>query len=133
VIGIDHGLHQLREHKTANVIDIISSMRECRGGMVQHPEQAAFVHTTLQRFANSHGSFNELAVLEDALSKACISGALAQTLQRLITAHHQPRSHGGWGALLVMVGVLVSVLVSVLARLSPVGLCVCCLVGCAFV
>lgn len=79
----------LRENGEADIIDIIKTLRTCRGGMVQHPEQAEFVHTCLARYVAAHGSINEVAVLEDALRKADAAVPKGQllitrTLMRLV-------------------------------------------------
>ena len=50
-IGIDIGMELLNQHKTCNVLDIIEKMRQGRGGMVQTPEQAQFLHTALVEYA----------------------------------------------------------------------------------
>eukprot|EP00041_Stephanoeca_diplocostata_P035431 m.1248645 g.1248645 ORF g.1248645 m.1248645 type:complete len:953 (+) comp24698_c1_seq2:158-3016(+) len=70
VIAVDSGMHALLHTGKANVVSIIKNMREGRGGLVQHPEQAKFVHLCLSRYIESHGSVNELAVLEDSIKKA---------------------------------------------------------------
>ena len=70
VIGIDHGIQLLRKKGNASVLDIIRNLRKCRGGMVQHPEQAAFVQTVLSRFAGSNASLNELSVIEESMQRA---------------------------------------------------------------
>ena len=63
-------MHALLHTGKANVVSIIKSIREGRGGLVQHAEQAKFVHLCLSRYIESHGSVNELAVLEDSIKKA---------------------------------------------------------------
>jgi len=70
VIGIDHGIQLLRKQGKAGVLDIIKNLRKCRGGMVQHPEQAQFVQTVLARFAGSNASLNELSVIEESMQRA---------------------------------------------------------------
>jgi protein tyrosine phosphatase len=49
VVALDRGMHQLTASGRANVVSIIDSMRNYRGGLVQHAEQAQFVHTCLTR------------------------------------------------------------------------------------
>ena len=51
MIAIDHGMHLLRNTGRADTLEIIAKLRRCRGGMVQHPVQAEFVHQTLARYA----------------------------------------------------------------------------------
>jgi protein-tyrosine phosphatase len=43
-IAIDHGIQHLHDKGEADVIEIVKQMRFHRGGMVQHAEQAEFVH-----------------------------------------------------------------------------------------
>ena len=50
-IGIDQGMHQLMQSKEVNVNAICHNLRQHRGGMVQHGEQAIFMHTCLETFA----------------------------------------------------------------------------------
>ena len=50
-IGIDIGMELLEKDKTCNVITIIEKMRQGRGGMVQTPEQANFLHKALKEYA----------------------------------------------------------------------------------
>ena len=69
MIGIDQGMRQLADTGTASVLDLIKGLRTCRGGMVQHEEQAAFVQSTLERYVLAHGSVHELAILEESISK----------------------------------------------------------------
>jgi protein tyrosine phosphatase len=49
-LAIDIGMRQLEHTRRADVIQIIIAMRKDRGGMVQHSEQAAFVHDVLAEF-----------------------------------------------------------------------------------
>lgn len=70
MIALDHGMHLLRNTGLANTLEIIGKLRKCRGGMVQHPVQAEFVDQCLTRYASSHGSIHELAVLEDSMNRA---------------------------------------------------------------
>jgi len=52
-IAIDHGINILKTQAEANVNRIIAQLREDRGGMVQHVEQAQFVHSTLVEAAKA--------------------------------------------------------------------------------
>jgi hypothetical protein len=70
VIGIDHGMQLLRQKGAADTVKIISNLRRCRGGMVQHPEQAEFVNMVLSRFADSNASVATLSVIEDSMQRA---------------------------------------------------------------
>ena len=44
VIALDWGLHMLEQTKAVNVVGIVDKLRHFRGGMVQHANQAAFIH-----------------------------------------------------------------------------------------
>jgi receptor-type tyrosine-protein phosphatase R len=70
VIGIDHGMQQLRTKGAADTMKIISNLRRCRGGMVQHPEQAEFVNMVLARFADANASVATLSVIEESMQRA---------------------------------------------------------------
>jgi protein-tyrosine phosphatase len=50
-IGIDMGMRQLHRDGEVQVVRLIESMRGDRGGMVQAPEQAQFIHTALEKYA----------------------------------------------------------------------------------
>jgi len=83
-IAIDQGLHELQQRRRTDVLGLIKSMRSQRGGMVQHVEQAEFVHNCLVNEAHelqaeaqaaadaapSPGSTASTAVLESSLLRA---------------------------------------------------------------
>ena len=46
-IGADIGMKELEENETVDVLKIVASMRQDRGGMVQTKEQYLFLHQVL--------------------------------------------------------------------------------------
>jgi hypothetical protein len=61
------------EQGAADVCEIITSVRDDRGGMVQHAEQAEFVHRTLKNFVDANKSKDAAEdgdVLHSAIEKA---------------------------------------------------------------
>eukprot|EP00912_Choanoflagellata_sp_UC4_P001584 UC4_evm1s1006 len=53
--GIELGTHELRAIGTTSVVTTIMKMREDRGGMIQTPDQAVFLHKALTRYAEVKG------------------------------------------------------------------------------
>jgi len=51
LVGIDIGMASLEDTNNADVVNIVEAMRDGRGGMVQTPEQYAFVHRCLEDYA----------------------------------------------------------------------------------
>ena len=60
----------MREVGVADTVDIIKTIRACRGGCVQNTTQAQFVFESLQAYASIYGSVNEDAVLQDSIDAA---------------------------------------------------------------
>ena len=71
-IAVDHGLRQFETEGSADVITIIKKLREDRGGMVQHAEQAEFVYDTLNKYVEENSSVdpNEGKVLAETVRRA---------------------------------------------------------------
>ena len=73
-IAVDHGLRQFETTGTVDVLDIVSKIRKDRGGMVQHAEQAEFVHRTLKQYVVEHaGDDIHGTVLRKTLQKVIVS------------------------------------------------------------
>lgn len=70
IVAVDMGMRMMVETGRANVIDIITELRQDRGGMVQHKEQAEFVHLCLGRYTAARGKVDALQVLELSLRRA---------------------------------------------------------------
>jgi len=87
VVAVDWGLHQLQESGSADVVDIVDRMRNYRGGLVQHGEQARFVHTCLSRFAVAQGSLVVLSVMEEEVLEDSIEKAM-QSVPDEMGVHH---------------------------------------------
>ncbi len=55
-LAIDHGIQHLDDSGVADVISIVKALRQDRGGMVQHAEQAEFAHRVLVKYAETYGA-----------------------------------------------------------------------------
>lgn len=73
-IAVDHGLRQFETVGSVDVLDIVKKIRKDRGGMVQHAEQAEFVHRTLNQYvvANAADS-SDGTILRKTLQKVVMS------------------------------------------------------------
>lgn len=87
VVAVDWGLHMLDNKGSADVVDIVDKLRNFRGGLVQHPEQAEFVQLCLSRYIESHGNTMMLSVIEEDILEASIEKAL-QFVPEEMGVHH---------------------------------------------
>lgn len=76
-IAIDQGVHSLASNQKVNTNTLIEQLREQRGGMVQHLEQAEFVQRCLEEYAASAESFrsSNLAALSKTARMATAAAA----------------------------------------------------------
>jgi protein tyrosine phosphatase len=90
-IAVDHGLRQFETTGTVDVIDIVAKIRKDRGGMVQHPEQADFVHRTL----NGYVVQNEVAEGHDTILRTTLKKAVLGTPKNTPVHPSQLDTHEG--------------------------------------
>lgn len=64
-IAADIGMKQLEENMTVDVLKIVATMRQDRGGMVQTKDQYAFLHKVLYDYARRIGHVSPNLLMED--------------------------------------------------------------------
>eukprot|EP00040_Diaphanoeca_grandis_P036611 m.233921 g.233921 ORF g.233921 m.233921 type:complete len:1573 (+) comp33649_c8_seq7:254-4972(+) len=67
-LAIDIGMQQLMMTGVTSVTSLINHIRHCRGQMVQSPQQARFIHTTLMNFASDYNQAH--ATVKDNVQRA---------------------------------------------------------------
>ena len=83
-LAIDQGIQQLHSTGVADVITIIRKLREDRGGMVQHLDQAEFVHRVLVKYAETYGAPEESH--ESLMGEQQENGVLQASIEKALTS-----------------------------------------------